>query len=283
MKLIDLSAVEDPHSFLIYGGYGAGKTHLQGDFLRWCRAQGGQTAFLNIAGEDGYRSLGTDVGFAATVESVDDFDAVVGELAKQDLFGLAVDSLTAWNLLVMVGLLGSARYPDPKIDGERAKMVWGQAAMRTRAGVILSRRAARYVLWVAPHDRSENPVTGERQLSPDLPGRQANGCAGWFEAVGVLTADVLATNHIKREVDFRPRSNTINRLRGTRCMQAPVPIPEGSGGWANILEAVREATAVPAPPPAPPETPYPPPETPHTPPEKPYTPPRRRWRPVTRT
>lgn len=231
----------DRLAILLHGAYNAGKTHLQGDFLRWAKDRG-PVAFLNIKGEDGQASLAGmglgEVGY--TVETAQEYDEALAEFTKQKVYALAVDSLPAYYRLIMVKLMGSVRYPDPKLDGERGKMLWGQLATMTMGGVLASRAAANYVMWVSPYDKSDDPIGGAKSITPDLPGKLAHGCAGWFDFVGQLKAETLASG-VKRTVTFAPTSTILTRQRIPKPITADIPIPEGGGGWANIFAAVTQA------------------------------------------
>lgn len=228
---------------LVYGAYAAGKTHLQGDFLRWAKERdGGKVRFLNIAGEDGYTSIaGMGLGeVGETVTTLDDFNEALEEYSKDGLSGLAIDGLTAFYAMCLVNVVGSHRYPDPKLDGERAKMLWGQISMKCKGGVLASRKAAKHVLWVSPFDRSED-VTGGKGLTPDLSGKNAWGCGGWFDFVGTLTSEIKGPGVVQRAVSFAPALGVLTRQRAPRAILKPIPIPNDKGGWENIYKAMSEA------------------------------------------
>src|SRR3990167_10258737 len=97
---------------LVHGPYGAGKTHLQGDFLTWAKAQG-PIGFLNILGEDGYASVAGlnlgEVGYTAT--DVKEYEEALADFKKQGLVGLAIDSLSAFYRFVLKDIVGEVRYP----------------------------------------------------------------------------------------------------------------------------------------------------------------------------
>ena len=231
-------------ALLLYGGYGAGKTHLQGDFLTWAKEQKrGPVAFLNIAGEDGYLSLNNfdlSKDIVETVETVEDFRGALADFAKGKVFALAVDGATAYYDLLLKSFFGSVRYPDPKIDGERAKMVWGQLTMGMKDAVTESKAAVPYVFWVAPHDKGEDSVTGEKGTTPDLPGKLSRVIAGKFDFVGHLKAETLGPTQVKRRVSFQPSPNMITRQRGTHQITADIQIPEGKGGWKAIMDGLEK-------------------------------------------
>jgi hypothetical protein len=234
----------DRMAVLIHGAYGAGKTHLQGDFLKWCQAKKqGDVLFLNIKGEDGSLTLrGMGLGnVAETVETLEDYNAALDDFAKRKGLAVAVDGGLAFQDLIIKNMLGEVRYPDPKIDGERAKMLWGQIKMRTKAGILRSRAAARYSLWVTPHDKSEDPITGKRSVGPDMIGQMARAIIGWFDFAGSLRAEITGVNTVKRTLEFAPRDDVATRQRLPNPILRAIEIPEGGGGWARFMAAVEEA------------------------------------------
>ena len=236
---LDLATM-DACLMLLHGPYACGKTHLQGDFLRWAQ-QRGDVAFLNIKGEDGYASLAA-VGLGKvgeTVDSVVSYFEAMAEYRSKKLVGLAVDSLTALYSLMLTKHVGAPRYPDPKQDGERAKMLWGQISMGMKDAVQTSRAAAPWVLWVAPYDRSEDPVSGGKGQTPDLPGKLAYGCAGWFDFVGYLTAQTLGPGRVQRKVSFAPTGAVLTRQRIAHAITDDIPIPDDQGGWEAIYRALQ--------------------------------------------
>lgn len=247
LKKFDLNIASfDNPMLLIHGPYGAGKTFLQGDFLRWAKAQNkGPVGFLNISGEDGFTSISSmNLGeIGQTAETLDDYDQALEVYKKENTFALAVDSLPAFHRLVIKNLLkGEVRYPDPAVDGERAKMLWGQISMKTMGRVINSRKAARFILWVAPYDKSEDPVAGgSKIITPDLPGKMALGCAGWFDFVGYLSVSMGSTpDSITRKVTFAPSGGTLTRQRIPKAITQDIPIPQGKGGWEAIYNTISK-------------------------------------------
>lgn len=243
----DLDLVSlDKLALLIHGAYGAGKTHLQGDFLSWASVKG-PVAFLNIKGEDGQMSLAhARLGTVGqTVTTLAEYNEVLKEYAGQHLAALAVDALPALYDLILMSLnaKGELRYPDASIDGDRSRMMWGQATMRIRSAVIRSREVAPYVLWTSAYDRSANAVeTGAAQrITPNLPGKLADGIAGVFDAVGYLTAETLSPEHVQRRVLLAPTLAVLTKLRLPRPITKPIDIPAGKGGWAAIFAAFEAA------------------------------------------
>ena len=236
---LDLATL-DTCLMLIHGAYACGKTHLQWDFLKWAQGRG-EVAFLNVKGEDGYASIAA-AGLGKVGETVDSVDAYYEALAdyrSRKLVALAIDSLPAFYGLNLIKHVGAQRYPDPKQDGERAKMLWGQISMGMKDAIQASRVAAPFVLWVAAYDRSDDPVSGGKGITPDLPGKLAYGCAGWFDFVGYLTAQTLGPGRVQRKVSFAPTSAVLTRQRIAKAITDDITIPDDRGGWDAIYRALQ--------------------------------------------
>jgi len=244
---LDLTSL-DRFTMLVYGAYGCGKTHLLGDFLRWASAQG-PIAFINIKGqEDGELSL-VGMGLGAVgihIDTPGDLEGALEMLQPKGLVALAVDTLSAYESAVRVDVIGSDRLPDAKIDGERAKALWGQIKIKTRAGVVASRHAARYVVWSAPFDRSEDPFGGPgRFLSPDLIGKSSRAAIGWFDLAALMEAKLVGPGRVQRTLSLAPRGDAYTRVRLPKPLLKEIDIPEGGGGWAKLYEAIQATMPVP--------------------------------------
>ena len=239
LNLQDLSRL----AVLIYGAYGAGKTFLAGDFLKWA-SEKGPVHFINVKGEDGYMSL-SSIGLGEvgeTVENMGDFNAAIDECAKDKVVGLAIDTLPAVSNLVIRSLTGGElRYPDPKIDGERAKMMWGQIKLQTMAAVQRTRSAVPYVLWLSAYDKGEDANSGAVRVGPDLIGKQAGASAAWFDMVGQMRAQTVGVGKVKRWLQFAPDESMVVRQRLTNVITKDIILPEGGGGWATFFSVVEGA------------------------------------------
>lgn len=237
---LNLTTLDKGTSVCIHGPYASGKTHLQGDFLRW-GATRGRVAFVNIKGEDGYASI-APMGLGAiaeTVESLADFDALVAEYAKNPYYAVAFDSLPALEELVVIDKVGSLRYPDPKLDGERAKMLWGQIKLALKARVVASRQTGKVILWVASHDKTE--IAGSQKTAPNLIGKSSGDSIGWFDFVGELQADTKSATNVVRTVSFAPSTGVATRQRVSKTITERIVIPDGGGGWQAIWTAIEKA------------------------------------------
>jgi AAA domain len=222
---------------LIHGGYASGKTHLLADFLKYYSAQG-PVKFVNVIGEDGYLSAQSfglgDIG--ETVTTYDDLTACLNDARKEKCVALGVDSMKMASKLAMSHVLGTSdRMPSVGSNGNE----WGAVHFAMENITNRMRNAAPFVFCVCPSDKSINQLDGRTYITPDLPGREAAGSAGWFDFVGYLSADVQGKDKVVRKVKFAPNNSILTRQRLPRAIVEDIDIPEGEGGWKRILEKIN--------------------------------------------
>lgn len=228
---------------LIHGGYAAGKTFLLADFLRHF-AERGKVRFLNVIGEDGYMSAGTlglgDVG--ETVDTYEDMSKALEEYKQEGLLALGVDSLKPASKLAMAHILGTdARMPT--VGGNRNE--WGEVHFAMENLTNRMRAVCPWVMCVCPSDKSVNQIDGKTYITPDLPGREAAGSAGWFDFVGYIQSEVVSGGKVLRKVKFAPNTTILTRQRLPRPITEDVTLPEGRGGWQKILEVINRTMQAP--------------------------------------
>ena len=252
-KKLNLDVIDNSRmGLMVYGANNSGKTHLAGDMLRWGIEKGWKVRYLNLAGEDGYKTLGAmglgEIG--EDLETYTDFDEALIRAKADGIQVMAVDSLPAYsNMQFRRFLGGELRYPDPTRDGERAKMLWGQIKLGVMDGVLRSRAAVPYVLWLATHDKgtsdSVQDVASQTPASimPDLVGQQSRGSIGWFDLVAHIRTQMVGPGRAKRTLELSPDEKVLTRLRAPRPILEDVVIPEGRGGWQALMTAYEKATA----------------------------------------
>ncbi len=221
---------------LVHGGYASGKTYLLADFLKHYSAQG-SVRFINIVGEDGYLSAQTfglgDIG--ETVHTYDDLVAALADAKKEKCIAVAVDSMKMASKLAMKHVVGSDELPS--VGGNKNE--WGAVHHAMELLTNKMRQAAPYVLAVCPSDKSVNQLDGKTYVTPDLPGREAAGSAGWFDFVGYLSADVRGPGKVVRTLKFAPNNTVLTRQRLPRPIVGDIELPEGEGGWKKILGEIN--------------------------------------------
>src|SRR5688572_8984224 len=196
----------DSLSLLIHGGWGVGKTRLAADCLKH-ESSKGPVRFINVKGEDGQLSAsGLDLGpIGETVETVKDFEDMLAEYAKAPLRAVAVDSFKALVRLVIAKECGG-KLP------EKGDYITIHPIMENL--VTSLRRIAQIVFCASPSDKSvDSQITGRTMITPDLPGREAHGVAGWVDAVGYMTAEVVGPGKVNRKVSFIPNGQYLTKGR----------------------------------------------------------------------
>lgn len=220
----------DRITMLIHSAFGAGKTHLVGDMLK----TEGNGLFINVKGEDGTLSLADmalgDIG--ETIENLKDWKDLIGDYRGKGLKACGVDSLKALCRIVMEGKVSNDRPPEKT---EYGLIHWFMESLTKEL-----RTVAPIVLCVCPSDKSVNQLDGRTYITPDLPGREAAGSAGWFDFVAYLKADTLSATQVKRAITFAPNPAIITRQRLPRPLTSDIEIPTGSGGWNAIMKALRK-------------------------------------------
>jgi hypothetical protein len=106
--------------------------------------------------------------------------------------------------------------------------------------MVLFRNTAKYVVAVCPSDRSVDMVTQRTYISPDLPGRQATGSAGWFDFVGYLSADVVGPGQVGRKFIIAPNGAIVVRQRLSKAIVDDLVLPTGPGSWLKIKNTIIE-------------------------------------------
>jgi len=227
----------DGFTMLVHGIRAAGKTHLIGDMLKAEQAAG-KVVYINMAGEDGAASAKSfklgEIG--ETHESYDDFKSFCKEYSGKKLQAVGLDSLSVLGRWVMRATVGSDRLP--RVTKESNE--WGDFHREMDNAMVLLRNTARIVLAVCPSDRSVDAVTQRTYISPDLPGRQAVGSAGWFDFVGYLNTDVVGPGQVSRKFIISPNSTIVVRQRLARCITTDLMLPEGSGSWSLIKKTIYD-------------------------------------------
>ena len=234
---LDLPSL-DRIALLIHGGYGQGKTHLVGDMLRTERANG-PVRYLNIAGEDGSASIAAmglgEIG--VTVDTYEDLRAEIAEMGKQNLRALGVDTLHHIARLCMVYVTGGERLPRIAKDSNE----WGELNQMLRATVLTLKTVAPVLMVACPSDKSMDQLTGKVLWTPDVPGRNAVGCSGWFDFVFVMKSDVIGYNMTKRTLLTGPINDVVIRTRTPKPLPTEIEIPENGGGWAKLYATIQKA------------------------------------------
>jgi hypothetical protein len=232
---LDLSTL-DEMMILIHGGYGKGKTHLGGDMLRTEMAHG-PVKYINVRGEDGFTSIARfglgDV--AETCEDYNDLKAVRDELRQKPARAVVLDSAKQVGSLIAKSITGSDR---PLRTGN-TNNEYGPFNWEIDHFFKSLRGCAQVFMVICPSDKSVDQLSGDILWTPDLPGRNAVGSAGWFDFVFVLDAKVIGPNKVARRLITGPESNIVTRTRLPQPLPTQIEVPEGGGGWQKLRTAIE--------------------------------------------
>lgn len=246
----------DSGAILIQGVYTSGKTRLIADALNF-EKQYGKVVFANVKGEDGYASGRSIIqqlkgGYAFDIDSYNGFMELADYCTSIDCRLLAVDSLPlAYKMGAMNKVTGGTRVP----MCTREKNEWTEIHMHMENIMWKLKRSTKYLLFVSPstiatdlvkdQEESARKKASDYMITPDLPGKYATDCVKWFEFCGYLKSDLARQGLdkvMKRHVHFEKSDKWLTRQRGDKNMIVdPVEIPEGEGGWANIMDAIKKA------------------------------------------
>ena len=236
-------ATLDRFTVVVQGLYATGKTHLLGDMLRHESASG-PVRFCNSEGEDGWMTIsGMGLGeIGETVQTFKDMQDYIADCRKEKVHALAVDSLRPMFNAVFMEVVGDQRLPDPKLDGDRSKALWGMAAFKMEQFLRLMRTAANSVVASVPSAKTD-VEGGGKTIAPDLYGRMAQASIGCFDFAGYLTARMLGPGKVERKISFAPRVDVLNRQRLVRPVTQDILIPDSGGGWEAIKAAFQRGMA----------------------------------------
>ena len=227
----------DGYSILVHGGRGSGKTYLEGDFLKE-ESKLGPVRFMNIVGEDGNLTLkGMGLGDVGEhIESFQDFLDALKEYRTLKVHALAIDSAFALSRWIMQKVTGSDRLPEIKSGGGNE---WGDFHQKSYNAYMEARRSCKFLMCSCPSDKSVEQLSGKTYITPDLPGRQAAGSAGWFDFAGYIEANSTASG-VERSFNMTPNNTIIVKQRLPKQIKSAIKLPDGPGGWLAIKNEIAK-------------------------------------------
>lgn len=238
-------------TFLVHGDRATGKTHLIGDMLRH-EQQFGKIKFVNVTGEDGMLTIASfglgDIG--ETITEYDDLIQIIEECAKDGYQALGLDSLQMFARLAMRKVTGEDRLPViPSRDQLKAGMSneWPEVHRLMENAAIKLRKAAKYVGVIASSDKAVDMldmsnVGRPTTIAPNLPGKEASECVGWFDLVGYLKLEATRPKVFTRKFSVVPDGGATKvRQRVPKLITSDIVLPQDKGGWLAIKTAVEEA------------------------------------------
>lgn len=230
--------VLDGFSFLVHGINAVGKTYLSGDFLRE-ESKHGVVKFIDIAGEGGAMAC-AGAGLGEVGEKIDTYDSIVeafSEYKAAKVHAVVIDSLGWLNSAVRVKAFKSNRLPTNSDEWTELHRLMGNL-------VVVGKESCKYLFATCPSDRSTDQVTQKTYITPDLPGKEARSCAGWFDFVAYLTASAVGPGRVVRTLTMTPNELVTVKQRLPKAITEDIILPEGQGGWTLIKGKIEQAFKV---------------------------------------
>ena len=247
MKKIEKSYSGGP--VLVHGVYSAGKTHFAGSAIEY-EKQYGEVLFANVRGEDGATSAMPLIDLPEnSILEIDSWDAGM-ELARytkdKKARLLVVDSLTElYETTIRRKTLGK-RMPELG-SGRGGENEWSTIHLWMEDVMDALRWAAHHVLFVTPSAPGvdlvkdmETMMKSKSKIYPDLRGKFKTECLKWFNIVGYLKADQKG-EVIERQLHVAPSEKWATRQRLPNEIQLAITIPDGGGGWSNLMETIDQS------------------------------------------
>ena len=255
VTLIDAADVEQKEeSYVLYGHYNSGKSHLLASALKYYMDQGKEVLYIvcnsSSVGEDPMMTI-SQLGLGEVVAKVDtmrDYQAIMKALQTArrqgkgfDVVGL--DSLASLSRLAVDSIAGVGKHPEyeqwTKIHNAYGVAItaWKECCPISIAVVPADRRAD---TWANPEAKKKNLIT------PQLPGQQASSLIGRVQYLGYVEAEKV-DGKIRRKIYFGPEDHCQTRVNGLlREIEEPIELEHGPDNWARIqdvFEAHRQPEA----------------------------------------
>jgi hypothetical protein len=249
VQLIDPAKEEQKEeSYVLYGHYNSGKSHLLASAMRYYIDQGKSVLYIvctsSSLGEDPMMTIG-QLGIGecvAKIGSMRDFQTLMKglqqlALKKQGIDVVGLDSLASLSRLAVDSVAGPGKHPEyeqwTKIHNAYGVAVtaWKECAPISIAVVPADRRAD---TWANPESKKKNLIV------PQLPGQQAGSLIGKVQYLGYLEAE-KNEKQIQRRIYFGPEDHCQSRANGLlREIVEPIELDHGPDNWAKIQQVFEE-------------------------------------------
>lgn len=234
-------------SYVIYGHYNTGKSHVAASAVKHYLEDGKTCLYVVCSGEDPYMTIGQlEIGqCVAKVQSMKDYTQLMKALMRSNpkeaykVDVIVLDSLAALSRMVTDQACGVGRYPD---DPKKWRGIHDQFGIALTAW----RECAPISIAVCPADRGADMfVTPDAKkpnlITPALPGQQATTLTGKVQYLGYLESSIEKDSHtVNRRIYFGPEEHCLTRANGVkRQMVEPVELVDGPSNWTRIQEAIE--------------------------------------------
>ena len=237
----------DGGTILVYSEAANGKTHLIGDMLM-TEKDNGPIAYVNITGEDGMLTISKmglgDVGI--TVETYADLEKFFADIiiSGKRYAAIGVDSLQMVAKLATKQVTGSDRMPQVVAGSPVNEWQETHRLMEKFCRNDL-KKAAKYGLVACSIDKTGDmlDLSGKpkpKYIAPNLPGKEAQEVAYWFDFVGELRCAATGPGNYTRKFDMVKDNIHIVRQRLPNMITESITLVEGRGSWSIIKAKIEQ-------------------------------------------
>jgi len=249
---LDLQSLTDGFSICPHGNYNTFKTYLGGSMLDWILSQGGRAVFLNISGEDGYRTLANFPDIVPSThiwnaETYKDIEQAQEELEGDPVDGLVVDSGKVFAEKVALKITEGVNRP-LRVSNEKgvSNTDWPDMHHYLPQMIQRLRRCAKYVMVTCSSDIAADPLETEgrwfekksRQIRPDFPGKSSGFSRGWFDFLGYCEVDATLGKS-DRYIHFEYDDRFATRARVVVPFRRAIKLPEGLNCWEAVYKELE--------------------------------------------
>lgn len=251
---LDLKSFET-FSMLIHGDYNTFKTFLTGSFIASLLKVGKKALFWHIQGEDNLRTLGFFPEIEPkkhiwTLQTYQDIEEAMEELAKNPVDGLGIDSGKLWADKVMLKFTDGVDRPlrVPKGRGDSSQE-WPLMHHKMERMLQAIRQCAKQVIMTCPSDLSAHHLdpntdtwTKAKRVTPNFPGNEASRSTGWFDFVGYCEG-VPITQGVRRILNFQYSNLFSSRASIVRQFDEGIKLltveKDGHLVWESVVKAIE--------------------------------------------
>jgi len=243
----------DTFFMLLHGDLNTFKTHLCGSMLRWVLQKEGSVVYLNLAGEDGMRTLANfpEIKPSEHLWEADDYHSI--EQAQEDLEakpveGLVIDGGKAFAEKVALKITKGVNRP-LMVSNEKgvSNTDWPDMHFYLPQMIQRLRRCGKWVIMTCTSDVAASPLDTEgrwfekksRKIRPDFPGKSSGFSGHWFDFMGYCEMEA-SLGKITRQLHFQYDDRFATRARVVTPFKKAIKVPEGPDCWEVIYKELEK-------------------------------------------
>jgi len=249
----DLETLDDGFSICTHGSNNTLKTYLGGSMLQWLLKQGKRVVFLNISGENGYRTLANFPLIEPSkhlwdAETYQDIEQAQEDLEKDPVDGLVVDSGKIFAEKVALKITKGVNRPLVVSNQQGVSNTdWPDMNFYLPQMVQRLRRCAKYVMITCTSKVAADPLDASgrwfekksRQIRPAFPGQSSGFSVGWFDFLAYCEVDADLGKidrflHLEYSDDFSTRARVVTQFT------KPIKVLEGPDCWEAVYKEMEK-------------------------------------------